>query len=656
MHRQHWIFIVICILNFYLIQDNNLVAQNQTIKPTWDTIHITPDSVIVFKDSVLIPLSDTIILIEKGTHYKIRKNHYNKSRAFYDSLYYKTHDKKLTREIYSLVLTHRPEEQSPDAGKHSVAKNPFEKYKGKTIRSVRFVKVNILEGSVEDTLQFAVTGFGRFLNKTHINTRDWVLRKFMLVDPGEQIIPAILADNERVIRELPGIEDVRFLVVPDTLNEENVDLIVITKDIFPLGVSATASSFDKFSASLWDNNALGLAFELGGKIMYDSFYRNPWGYELKTNYRNFMGTFINGSLTWFDAFDAQWFKTNFSKGFITPQTKYGGGLNMGWIRDKYELSNSDTIITGKYESNYQDVWLGRSILLGDRDSRNNLIFSARYQREEFTQRPYINPDSNVAYHNKNIYFGKIAFSRLNYYKTSMIRAFGISEDIPYGFNAGLTGAYMEGDFLHRFYLGVNIGAGQYFEKLGYLSGSIIMGGFYKNGYVSQGLFESNIFYYTPLIKANRYSSRSFLHVRYRQAITKDVQTTIDFGENIRNLDQEYIRGISTMILNYEFVLFSPWYFYGFRFAPFVFADMGLISRSRDIFNKSRFFTAPGFGFRIRNESLAFKTIILSFGYIPNTYSGQGLWFYNFSMGEDPLISILNVEKPYILRRELIFPF
>ena len=103
MHRQHWIFIVICILNFYLIQENNLFAQNEPTEPTWDTIYITPDSVIIFRDSVLIPLSDTMVLIESGTNYKIRKNHYNKSRAFYDSLYYKTCDKKLTREIYSLV-------------------------------------------------------------------------------------------------------------------------------------------------------------------------------------------------------------------------------------------------------------------------------------------------------------------------------------------------------------------------------------------------------------------------------------------------------------------------------------------------------------------------------------------------------------------------
>lgn len=111
-----------------------------------------------------------------------------------------------------------------------------------------------------------------------------------------------------------------------------------------------------------------------------------------------------------------------------------------------------------------------------------------------------------------------------------------------------------------------------------------------------------------------------------------------------------------MIFNFEFVMFSPWYFYGFRFAPFVFADVGLISQSRYAFTNSDTYAAIGVGFRIRNESLAFKTIILSFGYIPNAPAGNINYFYTFSMGDNPLVSILGVSSPYILSRNLILPF
>jgi hypothetical protein len=331
-------------------------------------------------------------------------------------------------------------------------------------------------------------------------------------------------------------------------------------------------------------------------------------------------------------------------------------LNFGWIEDKYEIKSGDTLLTGIFETNYQDIWIGRSFLLGDKSSRNNLILSARYERKEFTNRPFTDADSNTTFHNRNIYYATIGYAKYNYYKANMIRSFGISENIPYGIMTGLTTAYLDSDFLHRTYLGLSIGMGKYFERFGYIAGNIIAGGFYRSGDLSQGLFENNILYYTPLKKINRFKTRTFLRFRYREAVTRDVEARINFGDYVRNIDQGNIQGISTMTFNLEFVLFSPWYFYGFRFAPFAFADVGLISQSRFAFTNNRTYAAIGAGIRIRNESLAFKTLILSFGYIPNTSAGTGDYFYYFSMGDAPLVSILSVDRPYILHRNVLLPY
>lgn len=537
-----------------------------------------------------------------------------------------------------------------------IAQNPFEEYQGKIINNIRFVNVDVLDGSVDDTLKEATSGFSKFLNKSHIYTHSWILKKFLLVRHGDKIIPAILADNERVFREIPAIEDARILVVTDSINDDYADLIIITKDVFPIGVTATASSFDKFSASIWDNNSFGLAYELGARLLYDSYFKNSFGYEIYSKYRNLLSTFINGTVLWYDAFDSRWLTFSFSKDFISPQTKYAGGLNIGWVRDKYELSNQDTLLQGIFETNYQDVWLGRSILLGDKSSRNNLYLSARFERKVFTNRPFINADSNASFHNRNIYYAKVGYSRYQFYKASMIRSYGISEDIPYGINTGLTIAYLNSYYLKRTYLGLSFGAGKYFEKVGYLAGNIVAGGFYNSGNLSQGLFECNALYYTPLLKFYRYSSRTFLRFRYREAITRDIEASINFEESLRHLDQEGLGGVSTMVFNFETVLFSPWYFYGFRFAPYAFADVGMISNTKYAFTNTNLYTAIGIGFRIRNESLAIKNIILSFGYIPNAPGGNIDYFYSFSMGDDPLVPILGVSSPYILSRSLILPY
>jgi len=641
-----------CVLILFFNASGQEVEQSTE----FDTIRITPESVIIFKDSIMIPKSDTVIIINKKTKYKIRKNPYKRSADFYDSIYYKTDRKKLLKEMYGLLLRHKPQDETMASAGHVKADEPFLEYQGKTISSVRFVQVDVLEGSVDDTLKFAVSGVGVFMNKTHINTRPWVLKNYMLVKQGDEVIPGIVSDNERVIRDLPGIEDARIEIVPDPENENNVQLIVVTKDKFPLGIGVSVSSFNKFNLGVVNNNTFGWDYELGGRIFYDANFSPSWGYEFKTGYRNIMGSFIGANISYINAFSTRGIRLEFAKEFLTPLTKYGGELKLGWMDDSYEIESDDTLIEGIYNINYQDVWAGRSILLGGRDSRKNLIFSFRYQREYYKQRPYVSTDSNINFHNRQIYLGKIAYSKLNYYKSRLIRSFGNSENIPYGMTCGITYGYMDDEFFGRVYLGANIGAGKYFQGFGYLAGSIVTGAFFQSGIISQGLFEASMIYYTPIIKINRYASRHLLFTRYRGATTFDANNKINFEEAIQNLNQENIEGISTITANYEFALFAPWYFYSFRFAPYAFADLGLISGSRNVFKKNDFFSALGLGIRLGNESLVCNSIGLAVGYLPRRTSDQSAVFFEFSIGINPWVEMLEVEKPHILRREVFFPF
>lgn len=650
-------YICIAVICFIILGSRKtLIAQNSNVGVVFDTLRLTQDSMVVFRDSIWIPIGDTLLLIEKDTKYKIKKNRFKTSESFYDSIYYKTRKKKFTREIYNLALSHKPYEDELTSGTHEIAKNPFEAFQGKKIRSIRFLKVDILDGSVEDTLKKVTSGIGKIMNSTHINTNTWILKKFLIIKEGDQVIPAIIADNERIIRDIPAIEDVKFVLKADSIASEYVDLIVITKDIFPIGVTASASSLDNFSARLWTNNAMGFAYELGGKLIYDDNFSNPWGYELFTKYRNMFGSFVDISAFWLDAYNSRRLTFNLSKDFISPQIKYGGGLQFGWIKDQYVLSSSDTLVTGTYNTQYQDLWLGRSFLLGDKSSRKNLIISARYEHKHFSERPFIAPDSNLSFQKRDIYYAKLGYSKINYYKTNMIKSYGISENIPFGLNMGLTFAYLDSDFFKRTYLGYNLGFGKYYEKLGYLSTNIILGGFYDIGSLTQGIIETNLLYYTPLININRYKTRSFFSLNFRTLIAADDKTQINFEDYLRNLDQSDLGGISTLVTNFEFVLFSPWFLYGFRFAPYVFADVGLLSSNQNIFYKTRMYTVIGAGIRIRNESLAFKSIILSFGYFTNTISENKNYFIDYRMGENNLVPLLSNDRPYILRRNIVLPF
>lgn len=631
-------------------------GQQPQTPSAFDTIHLSPQNVLLLKDSILIPEKDTVVLIQKGLRYKIKPNPYMKSNAFYDSLYRKSKGHLVSREIYQLLITHQPEDKSIPQGILEKSDIPFDAYAGKTIGSISFVQVDLLEGSVDDTTKVAVSGVGKFFNRAHVKTRQWILKNYMLVKKGDKVNPGILSDNERVMRELPGISDARFVLVEDEVDEKTVNLIVITRDIFPIGITASASSFNNFSFGLWNYNTLGLNFDFGGSLLYDSDYKPSEGFEIKTGFRNLRGSFIGGELSYIRAFLTNSLRMQLSRKFLSPLTKYGGEIQLGWITDGYKLQGEDTLIQGVYNANFQDIWLGRSFLLGSQKSRQNIILSARYEREKFFQRPFVSADSNIDFQNSNIYLGKIAFSNLNYYKSTMIRAFEISEDIPYGVGAGITFGYMDSEYLGRAYFGASFSAAKYFQKLGYLSGNILAGGFYKDGSVSQGLFETGLFYYTPLTKINLYSMRNFIQLDYKQAITKDVEGNVNFGDKMSNLKQDNLNGNSTLVINYELVLFSPWYLYGFRFAPYLFADLGLISQSRNVFYKGSFYSAPGIGLRIGNESMAFKSAVIGIGFLPRRLTDQSPVFFELAIGLSELISLLEIQKPEILRRDVVFPY
>lgn len=635
---------------------NSVFSQENVNNQVFDTIRVSSTQIIVFRDSVFVPISDTTIVIDRNSNFRIKENPYQKSKSFYDSLYSKSENKNVYRELYKLVLSHTPDNQEKSAVTPASSQSPFEPFDGKIIGSIRFIQVDLLEGSVDDTNNRAFTDISLLLNKTHINTREWVLRNYLLFESGDKLIPGIIADNERVIRELPGIQDARIIVNPNSNDSTKVDLLVISQDLFSFIPTASFSSINKMDVGFRNVNTLGLGYEFSSKLFYDNEFDNKYGFEVKSTYHNILSSFINGQILYHNAFETDKLLFEFKRDFVSPQTKWGGALNFGWLEDRYNLHIKDSIYSDIYEDNYQDLWFGRAFQVGGEESRKNVIISGRYQRVVFSLRPFVDADSNQMFQNKQMYYAKIGFKKYNFYKTSMVRSFGITEDIPKGYQTGVTIGYLNGEFYNRLYFGLNYGAAKYFPKLGYLSAKLIFGGFFNNNKVTQGILETDIYYYSPLLKANRYSARNFINIKYQGTITDDVDINVNFGDDITHLNQDYLYGKSTLVLNYEFVLFTPWYFYGFQFAPYAYSDLGFISNYENPLKKAQTYVALGLGTRIRNESIAIKTIIISLVYLPNTLGDQSNWFIDLSSGEPNLIPGMQFEKPEILGEDIIYPY
>ncbi len=81
------------------------------------------------------------------------------------------------------------------------------------------------------------------MNSTHVNTNEKIIRKNLLFAAGDTISPLILSDNERILRQLPYIDDARIIVVP--VSDEEADIIVVTKDVYSIGGSYTYRGLKK---------------------------------------------------------------------------------------------------------------------------------------------------------------------------------------------------------------------------------------------------------------------------------------------------------------------------------------------------------------------------------------------------------------------------
>jgi hypothetical protein len=84
------------------------------------------------------------------------------------------------------------------------------------------------------------------------------------------------------------------------------------------------------------------------------------------------------------------------------------------------------------------------------------------------------------------------------------------------------------------------------------------------------------------------------------------------------------------------IIFTPWYFYGFRFAVMIELQAGLVAQKKEPLYKVSFFSSIGLSLIIKNDNLIFPAFLVS-GYLYPSSVG------NFRQLQFMLSSNLNVQ-------------
>ncbi len=593
-------------------------------QPRKSKLSVAKGKLVLLRDTSFITRNDTVIYLpnKELRSVRIEENPTIEANRFYDSMRSKASKSKVTAGLVDFLVK-RPTNQLIINTTIQKSEDVFALYEGYTIGTISFKSVDMLEGSVIDTLQKAASKFAIFVNRIHKDTRASIIEKNLLFNSGDRVDAFRMADNERVLRLFRTLRDARIMLVVSDTKNKIVDVVVVTQDVSSIGFSGDFSSASKFQFDVFDINILGYAKQLQISYFRNDLQKPVNGYSITLRDPNINGSFIQGEVQYTNNYQRNQQRISLGRDFFTPEIKYAGGVELFTTNEKYYFEDTDTL-EASYRENQSDLWLGRSFEL---KKRLNLITSIRNINRNFFDRPFVSQDSNSFFYNRNLLLGSATLIKRNYLKSSLIRGYGRTEDVPIGSAITILVGSEINEFINRKYFEIRGNVGTYISRYGYFNTDIKLGTFIKNSGTEDGLFSGEATYFSNLFKIRRLRSRQFITLNYANGINRVLDKTLKLEGGWRPENSIAPIGLERLGLGTENVYFMPWYKLGFRFALYHKFSVNLLSADNNLFQGKNLLSSVGVGIRIVNENFIFP----SFSIDVNYYIGNKVYASAFAI-------------------------
>ena len=579
-------------------------AKNDTVKKIPpEVIKKISNLISVFSKQALLSMPSSIVPASVPA---------DKNISFFDSLKIKASRNQLTKRLYSFVIVRRDTIYKKQFTGTSDAN--YIQYSGKKIRKIVIHRLNVFGADINNPASADPNKIENILNKTHVSTNESIIRKNLLFSEGDMITPLTLSDNERILRQLPYINDARIIVLP--VSDDEADIVVYTKDVYSLGGSYTYHGLKKGSVSVFEKNIFGMGQEFGLDMPYDNTLPESPGFGVHYLANNISKSFINLNVYFLHGLGEKTYGFDLSRKLVSSKTKWAGGIS---VRMMYTSEDLDTLkIPAPLKYNLQDYWLSRSFLL-NKESVSRLIIGARYTNNNVFNHPVILPESFYNLQKYQLYLTSAAFSIQKYTKTNLIYSYGRTEDIPYGALFNITAGREFNEFKQRTYIGGEASFARSSKTLGYF---YLYGGlstYLNKNRTEQGVLSLGLNYFSNLITLGTARIRNFVYLQYTRGFGRYSNEYLKFFNNngFTGFSNDSINGTQRLAVSLESVLFSPVNFYGFRFAFFGFTEFSFLSGTTEMLGKGYALSSIGVGIRIRNDNLVFNTLQIRIGYFPN---------------------------------------
>lgn len=546
---------------------------------------------------------------------------------FYYKLEKKANKHAFTSWIYDVVFedidTVEIIEPSKFIKKNTV--NPFLKYKGKIIRDINIIVLDPFGYSVNNFYGKSPDFLERLGNKYHTTTKEHIIKNLLLFKINEPVDALAISETERILRLTPYTFDARIYVQKNANPKcDSIDILVVTQDRW----TATASSnFDLTAPNVvvYDKNILGFGHQYAQGLAWDNGNQH-----LATSGRysvfNIKKTYISAIAFYSTEKNNNQFGLNLERLFFSPLTKWAGGISSNKYLGIYKQTFDKTGITNSYDINYNtyDMWAAKSFSQAKniKESINkrvsNYIVGARYFNSKYFDRPTFAIDTERVNSNESLFLINLGYSQRKYYRDRYLFRYGANEDIPQGNVFELVAGTLKKELnTLLYYSGIKYGTGKHFNNIGYLSFSAGYGTFYNSNYLKNGVVNVDVNYFTDLQQLRKWYYRQFVRFKFIEGIDRENYESLNLnGLQMYGFNSNSVNGKSKAILNFEFVVYIPYKFIGFQFAPVLFYGVAGIANNFGGMFSNTFYQAFALGVLIRNEYLVSSTFEISIGFYP----------------------------------------
>lgn len=520
-------------------------------------------------------------------------------------------------------ITRNGTDSSAPINKNEVSFLPYE---GKVIRYI-LVKEFGFEKTFTDTAK-QINFFGRdFIKHLHKNTREWVIRNNLFIKEKTILNANLVADNERYLRSLNYIHDARILVNPIQDEPDSIDLLVITKDFLSITFQLDNASGTKFKTKIGEANLLGTAQNIQFTTLLERSRNPQFGYKIQYRNNSIANTFMNATLGFSNInhnlyngnMDEQDWRAGIERPLVSQYLHVAGGIMFAHSETHNNYLKPDSLFY-RYQLNTFDAWIGYNLgvrkFLFMKKVLNRHFISIRYFRNKFNHVPYQLTDKFIfGLNNREAVLAQFTFFRQSFYKTKYVFGFGITEDVPYGYNIAFTTGWYKQLYLERPYGGVD--ANRYAVTN---SGNVIQyffraGTFLYKGKIQDAAILIGTSSFSRLYSYKNLKMRHYLRFSYTKQFNRLGLEPLGINNvfGLQYISSDSASGDQRLSLHTETIFFLNLKALGFKFAPFATADIVLLTPAQSN-SHSGFYPGVGGGIRTRNENILLGTIELRFMY------------------------------------------